>query len=76
MATITEKIQPRRRPQIFNHHDDAAIDAALARQEDKLARWVKYLVNDLAGAFRKKGGRKPSYRLDTSGTGPLPSRSR
>jgi hypothetical protein len=58
MLVITEKIPPPRRPQIFNDH--AAIDAALAKQHDKQDRWVKYIMDDLARAIRKIGGRKPS----------------
>jgi hypothetical protein len=58
MLIITEKIPPPRRPQIFNDH--AVIDAALAQRHDKQDRWVKYIIDDLAGAIRKIGGRKPS----------------
>jgi hypothetical protein len=58
MFVITEKITPPRRPQIFNDH--AATDAALAKQHDKQDRWVKYMMDDLARAIRKIGGRKPS----------------
>ncbi|MEA2890091.1 MAG: hypothetical protein QOI05_884 [Bradyrhizobium sp.] len=58
MLIVTEKIPPRRRLQIFNDH--AAIDAALAEQHDKQDRWVKYIMDDLARAIRKIGGRKPS----------------
>jgi hypothetical protein len=58
MFAITEKIPPRRRPQIFNDH--AAIDATLAEQQDKQDRWVRYLMDGLARAIRKIGGRKSS----------------
>jgi hypothetical protein len=57
MLTITEKIPPPRRPQIFNDH--AAIDAALAEQQERHDHWVRYLMDDLARAIRKTGGRKP-----------------
>lgn len=58
MLIITKKIPPPRRPQLFNDH--AAHDAALATQHDKQDRWVKYMMDDLARAFRKIGGRKLS----------------
>ena len=58
MLIITEKIPPTRRAQIFNDH--VAVDAALAKRQDKKDRWVKCIVDDLAGAIRKIGGRKPS----------------
>lgn len=58
MVTITQKLQPRRWPQIFRDHGYAAIEAALARQEDKLALWLKHIMRDLARAIRKTGGRK------------------
>ena len=58
MVTITQKIPQRRRPQIFRDHGYAAIEAALAKQEDKLALWLKHVMRDLARAIRKTGGRK------------------
>ena len=58
MLVNTEKIPPPRRPQLFNDH--AAIDAALAEQQDKHDHWVRYLMDDLASAIRKIGGSKPS----------------
>ncbi|MEA2897758.1 MAG: hypothetical protein QOJ84_3373 [Bradyrhizobium sp.] len=58
MLIIAEKIAPPRRPQIFNDH--AAIDAALAKRQERHDHWVRYLMDDLAGAIRKIGGRKPS----------------
>jgi hypothetical protein len=51
MVTITQRIQPRRRPQIFNDYAD--IDAMLADEQDDLDRWLKYIADDLAGAVRK-----------------------
>jgi hypothetical protein len=58
MLIITEKISLTRRPQIFNDH--TAVDAALAEQHDRQDRWVEYIMDDLASAIRKIGGRKPS----------------
>jgi hypothetical protein len=58
LMLIAEKIPPPRRLQIFN--DNAAIDAALAEQQEKHDHWVRYLMEDLASAIRKIGGRKPS----------------
>ena len=50
MATLTK--QPRRRPQIFNDYDPAAIEAALARED-----WLNYrfgqLTHGLAKTVRK-----------------------
>ena len=57
MVTTTQKI-PQRRPQIFRDHGYAAIEAALARQEDKLALWLKHVMRNLGRALRKTGGRK------------------
>jgi hypothetical protein len=53
MVIITQKIPQRRRPQIFRDHGYAAIEAALAKQEDKLALWLKHVMRDLARAIRK-----------------------
>jgi hypothetical protein len=58
MLIVTKKIPPPRRPQIFNDH--VAIDAVLAKQQERRDRWVKYMMDDLARAVRKIGGRKPS----------------
>ena len=54
MATITQRIQPRRRPQIFIDRDRtyAAIEAALA-EHDSLAFWLKHIRHDLVRAMRK-----------------------
>jgi hypothetical protein len=50
MATLTAR--PRRRPQIFNDYDPAAIDAALGK-EDWLGNRSRQLMHDLADAVRK-----------------------
>jgi hypothetical protein len=50
MATRTK--QPRRRPQIFNDYDPAAIEAALAKQ-DWLAHRSRQLMYDLTDAARQ-----------------------
>ena len=49
MFVLTEKIAPIPRPQIFN--DNAAEDAArIKREEDD--RWIKRLIEAMAGALR------------------------
>jgi hypothetical protein len=57
MATITQRIPHRRRPQIFRDHGYAAIETALAEQEDKLAVWLRHIMRDLVRAIRKTRGR-------------------
>jgi hypothetical protein len=57
MATITQRIpHRRRRPQIFHDHSYAAIEAALAEQEDGLTLWLKHMLRDLTRAIRKISG--------------------
>jgi hypothetical protein len=56
MATLTQGIPRRRRPQIFRDQGYAVIEAALAEQEDKLVLWLKHNMHDLARAIRKIGG--------------------
>jgi hypothetical protein len=60
MATITQRIAHRRRPQIFRDHGYAAIEAALAKHDDKLSVWLKHIRRDLSRTIRKIGGRKAS----------------
>jgi hypothetical protein len=60
MATITQRIPHRRRPQIFRDHGYAAIEAALAEHDDKVSVWLKHIRRDLTRTIRKIGGRKPS----------------
>jgi hypothetical protein len=50
MATLTKQ-PPRRRPQIFNDYDPAAIERALAKH-DWLGCWSRQLMRDLAHAAR------------------------
>jgi hypothetical protein len=59
MATIAQKVPHRRRPQIFRDHGYAAIEAALARHDDKLSIWLKHVRRDLTRRIRKIA-RKPS----------------
>jgi hypothetical protein len=57
MAIITQRIpHRRRRPQIFHDHGYAAIEAALAEQEDRLTPWLKHIMRGLTRAIRKIGG--------------------
>jgi hypothetical protein len=57
MATITQRIpHRRRRPQIFHDHGYAAIEAALAEQEDRLILWLKHTMRDLTCAIGKISG--------------------
>lgn len=60
MVTTKQKIAQRQRPQIFRDHGYAVIEAALAKQEDKLAIWLQRIMHDLARVIRKTGGRKRS----------------
>jgi hypothetical protein len=57
MATITQGIRHRLRPQIFRDNGYAAIEAALTEQEDRLAVWLKHVMRDQARAIRKTGTR-------------------
>ena len=51
MLINTEKIPPPRRPQLFNDH--AAIDAALAEQQDKHDHWIDILWTILPAPSEK-----------------------
>jgi hypothetical protein len=57
MATITQGTLRRRRPQIFRDNGHAAIEAALAEQDDKLVLLLKHVMHDVARAIRKTGAR-------------------
>jgi hypothetical protein len=50
MFIPSEKIAPRRRRQIFNNYAD---EGTVQERDEENDRWVKKLVNGLAGLIRK-----------------------
>jgi hypothetical protein len=50
MFVLTEKIAPTPRPQIFNDH---AIEDAARKKRDEEERWIKRLIEGMAGTLRR-----------------------